>query len=193
MSSVTPCKMYVSPIAPRSDSEAAERGCKLLERSPIDNLDMNETGIGGWGGQFHDLGGTLCFTTMTTLYGTGKLTDSRFVVVAQSCGSPVDPSQLNEEGKVPSGALGCSLTGGPAIGHESNSESECRAAITARSKLRGHDKRGSRILICASRQLLGSEGSRLATGSVGDYRCLPKARFELRTLPNPDLYRDIPG
>ena len=25
-----------------------------LERSPIDNLDMNETGIGGWGGQFHD-------------------------------------------------------------------------------------------------------------------------------------------
>ena len=30
------------------------------------------------------LGNTLCFTTMTTLHGTGKLTDSLFVIIAQS-------------------------------------------------------------------------------------------------------------
>ena len=33
---------------------AADVHAIILERSSIDNLDMNETGIWGWGGQFHD-------------------------------------------------------------------------------------------------------------------------------------------
>ena len=59
-----------------------------LERSHIDNIDMNETDIGAWEDNAMTsrfiLISTLCFTTMTTLHGNGKLTDSPFVIIAQS-------------------------------------------------------------------------------------------------------------
>ena len=45
----------------------------------MDNLYMNETGIGGWGGQFHVQSfHARQYITMTTLHGTRKLTDSPF-------------------------------------------------------------------------------------------------------------------
>ena len=46
------------------------------KRSPLDSL----------GGQFrvHVLGSTLCFTTMTTLYRTGKIADIPFVIIVES-------------------------------------------------------------------------------------------------------------
>ena len=58
---------------------------------------MNETGIGV--GEDRSvtsrsmLGSTLCFATMTALHGTGKLTDSPFVIIAQSSAT-LDPHIL---------------------------------------------------------------------------------------------------
>ena len=51
------------------------------------------------------LGSTLCFTTMTTLHGTGKLTDSPLVIVAQSSALslslPLPPSKRPLSAKAP--------------------------------------------------------------------------------------------
>ena len=51
--------------------KAQSRGLTALERSPINNLNTNETGRGGWGGRFHGQSfhalQYIMFTTMTTL------------------------------------------------------------------------------------------------------------------------------
>ena len=57
----------------------------IHERSPIDNVDMNETGRVGEDNSMTSrftLGSTLCYTIMAILHRTGKLTDSPFVIIA---------------------------------------------------------------------------------------------------------------
>ena len=61
---------------------------RLLGKSPRDNLDMKMLGIGVGEDNFMTshfmLGSALCFTTMTTLHRTRKLTCSLFITIAQS-------------------------------------------------------------------------------------------------------------
>ena len=82
--------------AARQGESLAATEVQAQERSPMDNLDMKETGTGGWGGQLHNQSFYAChvitwhhimFLTIIatgTLHGTGKLADSSFVIIAQS-------------------------------------------------------------------------------------------------------------